>query len=304
MNWDDLRFFLSVARAGQIGRAAPLLRADPTTVSRRIRRLEADLGQVLFEQDREGQRLTAPGRALLIRAEEMERCASAIGEDSGGEGGASGILRVSASEGFGTWVIAPHLHDFAARHPAVTIDLTASSGFLSPSRRETDIAILLARPRKGPLLTRKLTDYSLGLYGARRYLERTGGVPGRDALGSHRIIGYIPDQIYAPELDYLSELLPGADANLRSSSINAQHRLCRAGAGLAILPDFIGAQDGELQRVLPDFALHRAFWIAIHQDVRNLARVSLFNDWLTELVAEEAGTLKPGPATADLAGVG
>lgn len=292
MNWDDLRFFLSVARMGQMGRAAPLLGADPTTVSRRIRRLEADLGEVLFKQDRDGQRLTAAGRALLLRAEEMERCANAIGEGSSGEGRASGILRVSVSEGFGTWIIARHLQEFAARHPDITIDLTASSGFLNPSKRETDIAILLARPRKGPLLTRKLTDYTLGLYGARHYLDRVGGVAGLAALGNHRIIGYIPDQIYAPELDYLAELSPGLEANLRSSSINAQHHICHAGAGLAILPDFIGGQDGELRRVLPDFTLHRAFWIAIHQDVRNLARVSLFNDWLTELVAEQADVLK------------
>lgn len=292
MHWDDLRFFLSVARAGQIGRAAPLLRADPTTVSRRIRRLEAELGQVLFEQEREGQRLTAAGRSLLVRAEEMERCASAIGEESTGEGKASGVLRMSVSEGFGTWVVAPHLHHFAAGHPAITIDLTASSGFLSPSKRETDIAILLARPRRGPLLTRKLTDYTLGLYAARQYLEETGGILNRNALSAHRVIGYIPDQLYAPELDYLAELLPGLEAHLRSSSINAQHRLCHAGAGLAILPDFIGSQDVALQRVLLDFTLHRAFWIAIHQDVRNLARVSLFNDWLTELVNEKAGLLK------------
>lgn len=292
MHWDDLRFFLSVARAGQIGRAAPLLRADPTTVSRRIRRLEADLGQVLFEQDREGQRLTAAGRALLLRAEEMERCASAIGEESAVEGRPSGTLRISATEGFGTWVIARRLHEFAAAYSGVTIDLAASSGFLNPTKRETDIAILLARPRKGPLVTRKLTDYTLGLYGSLDYLEGTGGVAGREGLKRHRIIGYIPDQIYAPELNYLSELAPGVEASLRSSSINAQHRLCHAGAGLAILPDFIGGQDEKLRRVLPDFTLQRAFWLAIHQDVRNLARVSLFNDWLSGLVTEEAGLLK------------
>lgn len=292
MHWDDLRFFLSVARAGQIGRAAPVLRADPTTVSRRIRRLETDLGQILFEQDREGQRLTAAGRALLIRAEEMERCASAIGEESATEGRPSGTLRISATEGFGTWVIARRLHEFAQAYPGVTVDLTASSGFLNPTRRETDIAILLARPRKGPLVTRKLTDYTLGLYGSLDYLQRAGGVAGREALKRHRIIGYIPDQIYAPELNYLSELAPGMEASLRSSSINAQHRLCHAGAGLAILPDFIGGQDKGLRRVLPDFTLQRAFWLAIHQDVRNLARVSLFNDWLSGLVTEEAGLLK------------
>src|SRR3546814_6485282 len=92
MNGDDLRFFLAVARAGQIGRAAPVIRADPTTVSRRIRRLESSLKQVLVEQDRDGQKLTAAGRALLLRAEDMERCASAIGEE-GREGVPSGILR-------------------------------------------------------------------------------------------------------------------------------------------------------------------------------------------------------------------
>src|SRR3546814_1520973 len=71
-----------------------------------------------------------------------------------------------------------------------------------------------------PLLTRKLTSYSLGLYGSRQYLEESGWTSGRESLAAHRIIGYIPDQIYAPELDYLAELQPGLDANLRSSSIN------------------------------------------------------------------------------------
>src|SRR3546814_13903484 len=100
--------------------------------------------------------------------------------------------------------------------------------------------------------TRKWTSCSCGLYGCRQYLEGSGWTSGGESLAAHRIIGYIPDQIYAPELDYLAELQPGLDANLRSSSINAQHRLCNAGAGLAILPDFIGGQDPELRRIWPD----------------------------------------------------
>src|SRR3546814_6433416 len=104
------------------GRAAPALRADPTTVSRRIRRLESSLKQVLFEQDRDGQKLTAAGRALLLRAEDMERCASAIGAE-GREGVPSGILRVSASEGFGTWIIARRRHRFSAQYPNVVVGL-------------------------------------------------------------------------------------------------------------------------------------------------------------------------------------
>src|SRR3546814_10275525 len=83
--------------------------------------------------------------------------------DEGGAG-LSGQLRVSVSEGFGNSFIAPRLGRFVAAHPELEIDLVASSGFLNPSRREADMAVLLARPRKGPLITRKLADYSLGLY--------------------------------------------------------------------------------------------------------------------------------------------
>src|SRR3546814_19576698 len=90
-----------------------------------------------------------------------------------------------------------------------------------------------------------------------------------------------------------------SDLNLRSSSINAQHRLCNAGAGLAILPDFIGGQDPEFRRIWPDFTLERAFWLAIHPDVRNPARVSLFRDWLTGLVAAETGLVRIGGGLAD-----
>src|SRR3546814_8579199 len=89
------------------------------------------------------------------------------------------------------------------------------SSDLNPTKRETDIAILLARPRKGPLLTRKLTSYSLGLYGSRQYLAESGWTSGRESLAAHRIIGYIPDPIYAPELVYLAALQPGLDAHLR-----------------------------------------------------------------------------------------
>src|SRR3546814_8343577 len=68
---------------------------------------------------------------------------------------------------------------------------------------------------------------------------------------------------------------------------------------ISILPDFIGGQDPELRRIWPDFTLERAFWLAIHQDVRNLARVSLFSDWLTGLVAAEAGLLRIGGGLAE-----
>jgi DNA-binding transcriptional LysR family regulator len=285
MQWDDLRFFLGVARAGQLARAAAQLGVDATTVGRRLRRLEAALGQTLFEQTKDGQALTEAGERLRERAEMMERQVRDIAADTDAGAEFGGTIRISVSEGFGSWFVARHLPDFAASHPRLTVDLVASSGFLNPSRREADVAILLDRPRKGPLFTRKLTDYSLRLYAARDWLARNGPVERRADLGLYPLVGYVPDLLYAPELRYLAEITPGLEPRLRSTSINAQHRLVAAGAGIAVLPCFIGDADPALARLLDAVSVTRSFWLVTHADTRRSGRVGAFVDWLIAVVA-------------------
>lgn len=284
MQWDDLRYFLAVARAGQLARAAALLGVDATTVGRRVRRLEQALEQRLFVQKRDGHVLTDAGRRLLLNVEEIERAAGSIESAPAGGQAISGLIRVSVSEGFGTWFVAHHLKAFTKAHPGVEVDLVASSGFLSPSRRETDVAILLARPQTGPLVSKRLCDYKLRLYAARSYLEEHGMIEDVEELRAHALIGYIPDAIYAPELRYLGEIAPNLMARIRSSSINAQYRLTASGAGIAVLPCFIGDADPELEVILPDVTIMRSFWLVTHEDTRRLARIQAFVDWLTAVV--------------------
>ena len=293
-DWSDYQAFLAIARAGQLARAAQVMGVDATTMGRRLRRLEARLGATLFEQTREGQVLTEAGEALLARVEAMAQAASGIGEGAGSSGGLSGTLRVSVSEGFGTWFLPPLLPDSVRAHPALTLDLVASSGFLSPSKREADIAVTLSRPKAGPVIARKLSDYALRLYASPAYLTGAG-VPTRaaDLAQGHRLVGYIPDLLYAPELRYLDELHPGLAATLRSSSINAQHRLVAAGAGMGVLPCFIGDADPALVPVLPERRILRSFWIVTHKDTHNLARVRAGKDWLAEVVQHGRERLLP-----------
>ena len=292
MNWDDLRIFLSVARAGQIARAARLLGVDATTVGRRVRRLEQTIGETLFEQHRDGQRLTEAGERYVQQAGEIERGMQQLeGGVHGGDAAIGGVVRVSASEGFSTWIVAHRLRHFVAAHPAIGIDLVATNGFLSPSKRETDVAILLARPRKGPLVTRRLTDYGLRLYASPRYLEDKAPITSVDDLRRHQLIGYIPDLVYAPELDYLDEIGPKLEPRLRTSSINAQYRMAAAGNGIAVLPCFIGDTDRALARVLPHVRITRSFWLVTHKDTRTLPRVRHFVDWLVRTTAEHRDTL-------------
>ena len=293
IDWSDYQAFLAIARAGQLARAAAAAGVDATTIGRRLRRLEARLGTTLFEQTREGQVLTEAGERLLAAVEAMALAAAEIGE--GNEtGGLSGTLRISVSEGFGTWFLASRLSEFAAAHPGLTLDLVASSGFLSPSKREADIAVVLSRPKAGPVIARKLSDYALRLYASPDYLT-VAGTPAQppDLASGHRLVGYIPDLLYAPDLRYLDDIHPGLAATIRSSSINAQQRLLAEGAGIGVLPCFIGDADPALQPVLPERRIVRSFWIVTHKDTHNLARVRAGTKWLVEAAARHRALMLP-----------
>lgn len=287
MHWDDVRLFLALARSPRLGSAARRVGQDATTVSRRIQRLEQGLQATLFERTPGGYVLTERGQLLLAQAEAMEAAALDIQQGAGNDAGTlSGPIRLSVSEGFGSRILGPRLAQFTGSFPAVHIDLIASTGFLNPSRREADLAVMLARPKSGPLVARKLTDYRLGLYAHGHYL---GSAPPLREVGDlirHRLIGYVPDLIYAPELRYLAEIDTRLEASICSSSINAQAELIAARAGCGILPCFIGDTLPGVVRALPEIDIERNFWLVVHREARKIARIDRFVSWLDAVMAE------------------
>jgi DNA-binding transcriptional LysR family regulator len=286
MNWDDMRVFLALARSETLARAAAIVGQDATTIARRIQRLEAALATTLFEHGATGQSLTESGHRLLAHAEAMEAGARAVQQQAEEGAGLGGTIRISVSEGFGQGFMAPRLAAFAEAHPGVALDLIASTGFLNPSRREADIAIMLARPKGGPLIAAKLTDYRLGVYASEATLAANGPVESVEALTQRRLVGYVPDLIYAPELRYLAEVDERLEPAIRSSSITAQARLIASGAGCGILPCFLGDATPGLVRVLAqEVAIERSFWLVVHRDMRRVARIEAFIAWLREAVA-------------------
>ena len=292
MKWDDLRVFLALARMGTLSAAARSIELDATTVGRRIARLETALAVTLFEHGPAGQTLTEGGNRLLAHAEAMEASARSVQQQAESEAGIGGTIRISVSEGFGSGFMAPRLVAFAGAYPKVAIDLIASTGFLNPSRREADIAIMLARPRGGPLIAGKLTDYHLGVYASEPYLAANGPIRSVDALARQRLVGYVPDLIYAPELRYLAEVDERLEAAVRSSSITAQARLIASGAGCGILPCFLAETTPGLVRLLrEEVAIKRSFWLVVHRDMRRVARIETFIAWLREDVASAQAIL-------------
>jgi DNA-binding transcriptional LysR family regulator len=294
MQWDDLRYFLAVARTRKLKVAASQLGVDATTVGRRLERLALSLNTNLLETGPAGYSLTSSGEMLLRHAEEVERSVlTASGALTGERSRLAGTVRISLSEGFATWVLAPSLTRFKQMHPDIRIDIVSTNGFLNLSKREADLAIMLARPARGPLITRKLSDYRLGIYATSAYLQTHGTPRSIHELHTHRMVGYIPDFIYADELRYLSDIDEGLEPHFSSSSINVQHALARTGAGMAVLPHFIGKQDTGLQSVLAqEVDIGRSFWLVVHRDLRKVARIAAVIDWLDHLVREQATLLK------------
>lgn len=285
MNWDDLKLFLVVSRQQKLDLAGATLHQDPTTLSRRLRRLEADLGQTLFERTRKGHVLTPEGEALAERAEAMEAISLGIGDTGDGERSLVGKVRLGATEGFGTAFIAPILAQFVKEWPGIEIDLIALSGLVSVPKREADMSVLLTRPKAGRMKVRKLTDYTLRLYASRDYLAAREPIDTVDALSDHRLIGYVDDLIYSPQLRYFDEVLPGLHPGLSSPSIIAQLEMTSAGCGLCILPKFIANRHADLVPILTNsIEVNRSFWLAVHEDLSDLARIKVLSEYLVQMV--------------------
>jgi DNA-binding transcriptional LysR family regulator len=283
LDWDNLRYFLAVARAGRLTTAARRLHVDHATCSRRIAALEATLAAQLFERRPQGYFLTDYGNRLLAMAEAMESQVLAAQNEVGGQDLLlSGTVRIGAPDGFTTYFLAPRIGQLAANYPDLEIQLVASPRLLSLSKREADIAISLNRPIEGKVVARKLTDYDLALFASRSYLKKAKPIRAPDDLFNHPIIGYVDDLIFAPELNYLDEIAKGLRAKLQSSNLIAQMTATVAGRGLCVLPLFMATHQPTLVRVLPEtVSLRRSFWLTIHADLRNIARMRAVMDFLS-----------------------
>jgi DNA-binding transcriptional LysR family regulator len=288
-DWDDVRVFIAAARAGSLSGAAARLSIDAATVGRRMARLEAALKSTLVVRSASGLQLTAAGAQLLqvgLQAESAMDAAIRIPQMDT----VSGTVRISASEGFGGVVLAPALADLHAARPGLRIELAASSGFLSPSRREVDMAITLSAPDSARLIVEPLTPYQLALYAAPAYLAARTGPENVEALSGHDIVGYVDDLIYAPELRYLDEIRPDLTPHLASSSIRAQRDIIAGGGGIGVLPCFLA--EG-LERVLPEVLLERRFWLSTHRELHDTARLRAVRAWVKSLSARNRDRLSP-----------
>lgn len=287
IDWDDLRYFLAIHRAGTLARAASELAINATTVGRRLTNLEEKVEARLFDRTPEGYVLTLTGRDLLPRAERME--AEALGvarEVIGRDQQISGNVRLSATEMLGTRFITPHLPAFRAQYPELTLELECTNRSLSLSRRETDVALRLSRPREDDVVTKRLSSVPLALYASARYLEERG-MPSdpEHSLRGHVAILFAASRLFTVENEWFQRRLDGAHVALRADSVSSIYAAAIAGLGIALLPRSVADRDTRLTRIDTKSAPEpRVIYQAVHKDLVRAARVRAVLEFLSRVL--------------------
>ncbi len=288
MNWDDVRVFLAVARAGQMLQAGRRLGLNHATVARRVGALEATLKARLLDRRTTGCALTPAGEAFLEAAERMEaevmNARAAVAET---DVEVAGTVRIGAPDGFGTAFLAPRLGALLDRFPDLTVQLVPVPRSFSISRREVDLAVTIDRPEHGRLVTRKLVDYTLGLYASRAYVAAHGAPSRLSDLRQHRLVGYVDDLLFSPSLDYAREFDRNWLPRFECASALGQAAAVRAGAGIGVLHAFVARGDPDLVPVLEPRAIRRAYWTVQHESTRSIRRIGAVSDFITAAVERE-----------------
>ncbi len=289
-DWDHHRAFLAVVRHGSLSAAARALGVTQPTIRRRLDALEHAMGATLFARARDGMVPTEAAREMRPHAEAMERAAQAFARVASGEAdGPAGIVRITASDVMAAEVLPAMLADLRRRSPGLVVELSPSNRNEDLLGGEADVAVRMARPAQAAVLARHVGGIRLGLFAHRAYLD-ANGTPERLAdLGRFALIG--PDRDTA-DLDVLRRLgldLRSDGVALRVDSHLAQIGAIRAAFGIGVCHVALAARTSDLVAVLPDAFGHRfETWIAMHEDLRRVARVRAVFDHLVRAVGRYA----------------
>ncbi|EWY37152.1 hypothetical protein N825_21430 [Skermanella stibiiresistens SB22] len=295
LDWDDLRFFLALARNGSLSAAAKDLRVAQSTVGRRLASLEASLGVRLLNRTPDGYVPTDAGREVHEQAERLEAEALALERTvAGRDTRLAGLVRVSCAETIASHILGPCLAALRERHPEITVELISTARELSLSMREADISVRLGRSDQHDLVVRKIGGLEFGLYASTPYLEGHDGLDFATGCPGHHLIVQVEDIQDAAQTDWLSNLASRARVAMRTNSHESAVFATTHGGGLACLARFRADREDKLIRLTPPAPPPgTAIRLVVHRDNRHTPRVRTVLNHIADCVHELETTLSP-----------
>jgi len=295
-DWDDYRVFLTLARERSLTAAAKALNVSHPTVARRVKSLEDAIGARLFDRLPDGYVLTPAAEQLLADVEAMDDAAQAIERRSLGlSDTARGTVRISVGEHMMQF-LTRHLVELRDRLPEIEIEFHVTHLMANLSRREADISIREVVPDAADLVTRRIGRFRYAVYGTPQLVGQIGSSESDALNGSLAYlpwIGFDEEHHYMPGQAWIRRLLGNRTPSVRTNNGNSLHYAVSAGAGVTVLPCFIGDADPNLVRATP--VLEEVIadqWMLVHRDLRTLPRVRAMMDELARLFQKEKDALE------------
>lgn len=283
MNWDDLRYFLALARTRTVSAAGRALNVKHTTVARRIKALETQLNTRLFDHLSDGYAMTLAGENLYQHAIIMEEQALAVDRELFGlDAQMQGVLNLTASHDVLKRIVIPHLDSFKQTYPCIDLRLQSSVSLADLSSRQSDIALRLTPKPPDYLIGKKVLPLRHGIYASEQYLKQNPS-PAQVILWN--------DETEYPE--WVQQHFPKAEVSIYANDVTSQLCCVSKHLGLARLPCYIGDYAPDLRRLdLPLTPSTWSVWVLSHVDLRSTARVRACREFLVDVIEQERGLIE------------
>lgn len=284
MDWDYLRYIRALAIGGTLAKAGELLGVHQTTVLRRLDQMEESLGVQFFERSRDGLQLTPVGETafreaerLAIEMENLER--KLVGQDSA----PVGKVRLAAEDAMMNELLSPILSELVRAFPDIELEVLTDNDVANLSHREADLTL---RPENKPQATlegTRIAAIESAVYGSARFCRRHRNMD----VENHPegVLWIVPDETFSHLAAgrWYRKHLKNVTSFIRCNSLQSMHALARAGAGLAVLPCYLGESTRELRRLSDPLDGESVdLWLHVNQDTQQMARVRIVMEYLVE----------------------
>ena len=288
MDWADVPFFLAVAETRSLAGAARRLGVNHSTAFRRLNGIEKGLGVRLFNRASDGYALTEAGEQILPLVQEAEQALLAVERTvAGRDYRLTGHLRVTTAANLATRYLAPCIAAFQREHPGIRMEIAVGDHDYDLGRREADLALRATTEPPAHLTGRHVLALPWMAMAGKRYLRQHARPEKMADLAQHRLIGSDEEFRRLPAFDWLHRHYPPEQFTCTAGDLNTMAALAVAGMGVAFLPaDQADAELVELFALQP--AVTTDLWILTHPDLRRVARIRAFSDFLAASLRDDA----------------
>ncbi|HWV79322.1 MAG TPA: LysR family transcriptional regulator [Isoptericola sp.] len=294
---DQLLVLLEVARTGRYTTAAEVLGVNHTTVARNVAALERALGGRVLVRGADGWELTALGERAARAAEAVAAAVAGLAAPDGEPDPVTGVVRMTATDGFSAYVASPAVAALRSRHPDLSVELVTVTRHATQHRSGVDVEVVVGEPQVGRAKAVRLGDYELGMYASRDYLARRGAPASAADLADHGLVYFVNSMLQVDALDAPRRLVPGMRDALTSTNVFVHVEATRAGAGVGFLPCFMADRHADLVRLLPGEVRDRLpYWAVVHPESWRRPAVAALLGALRDQVGRSSDLLLGRPA--------